>query len=99
MITPMKPNPNARALRVVMELDSTEAILSCVEAGLGVGFASEWAIARRASAGSLATLRLEGARVRRSFSFVFPQGPELQHAAAAMLRFLKTRVPVPGAAR
>jgi DNA-binding transcriptional LysR family regulator len=81
-----------------MELDSTEAILSCVEAGLGVGFVSEWALARRAGGGALATLRLEGAVLRRSFSFVFPQGPERRpstatHPAATMVQFLKDRLP------
>ncbi len=81
------------ALRIVMELDSTEAILSCVEAGLGVGFVSEWAIRRRLSAKSLVTLRLAGGRICRSFSLVSPQGPELQHTAATMLRFLRNRVP------
>ena len=30
------------SLHIAMELDSTEAILSCVEEGLGVGFVSEW---------------------------------------------------------
>jgi len=81
------------SLRIVMELDSTEAILSCIEAGLGVGFVSEWAIARRSSAGSLVTLRLTGAAISRSFSFVTPQGPQVQPAAAAMRRFLEDRVP------
>lgn len=84
------------SLRVVMELDSTEAILSCVEAGLGVGFVSEWAVARRVGSGSLVTLRLEGTRVRRSFSFVHAQGPELRHSAATMVQFLKDRVPAVG---
>ena len=35
-----------RELRVVMELDSSEAIKSAVEAGLGVGFISHWAMAK-----------------------------------------------------
>jgi DNA-binding transcriptional LysR family regulator len=34
-------------LTIAMELDSSEAILSCIEAGLGVGFASVWAFHRR----------------------------------------------------
>ena len=33
-------------LKIVMELDSTEAILSCIESGLGVGFVSVWALRR-----------------------------------------------------
>jgi DNA-binding transcriptional LysR family regulator len=73
------------ALRIVMELDSTEAILSCVEEGLGVGFVSEWAVMRR----PLVLLRLKGAAMRRSFSFVSARGPELAAPAAAMLRFLR----------
>jgi DNA-binding transcriptional LysR family regulator len=83
------------ALRIIMELDSTEAILSCIEAGLGVGFVSEWAITRRRDPGSLATLRLSGEMIRRSFLIVSPQGPELQTTAATMLRFLQARVPAP----
>jgi DNA-binding transcriptional LysR family regulator len=81
-------------LRIVMELDSTEAILSCVEEGLGVGFVSEWALVRRSQAQSLITLRLRGAPILRSFSFVHAQGPELDGPAAAMLRFLQNRMPV-----
>lgn len=81
------------ALRIVMELDSTEAILSCVECGLGVGFASEWAIKRRLSAHTLATLRLEETRITRNFSFVLPQGPETDATASTMMRFLQQAIP------
>ena len=81
------------ALRIVMELDSTEAILSCIEAGLGVGFVSEWALRRRMTTSSLATLRLAEGMICRNFSLVSPQGPELELSAATMLRFLQSRVP------
>ena len=83
------------SLRIVMELDSTEAILSCIAAGLGVGFVSEWAVARRAADHSLSTLRLSGRVISRSFSFVLPQGPELTGPAAMMLQFLRNSVPSP----
>ena len=43
-----------------MELDSSEAILSCIEAGLGVGFASVWAFDRRGLDQTLAKIHLEG---------------------------------------
>jgi len=84
-------------LRIAMELDSTEAIISCIEAGLGVGFVSQWALRRRAAGQSLATLRLTEGKICRSFSLVSPQGPELQPPAATMLRFLQSRVPVSAA--
>lgn len=77
------------SLRIAMELDSTEAILSCVEEGLGVGFVSQWAIARR----SLVTLRLRNTCIVRSFSFVTTRTPTLESSAAAMLRFLQSSRP------
>jgi DNA-binding transcriptional LysR family regulator len=76
-------------LRIAMELDSTEAILSCVEQGLGVGFVSEWAVVRR----PLVMLRLPGAVMRRSFSFVYPRTPRLSAPAETMLSFLQNRTP------
>ncbi|MDR3698463.1 MAG: LysR substrate-binding domain-containing protein [Candidatus Sulfopaludibacter sp.] len=81
------------SLRIVMELDSTEAILSCIEAGLGVGFVSEWALVRRSDTGRLATLRLSGGKMCRTFGLVSGQGPELQPSATILLRFLLDRVP------
>ena len=39
-------------LTIAMELDSTEAIKSAVEAGLGAGFVSKWAIAKDARTGT-----------------------------------------------
>jgi DNA-binding transcriptional LysR family regulator len=68
-----------------MELDSTEAILNCVEAGLGVGFVSKWAMERRA----LAIVRIEQHPMMRMFSFVLPKGPEPQPLAATLKRFLE----------
>jgi LysR family transcriptional regulator, transcriptional activator of the cysJI operon len=77
------------SLRVAMELDSTEAILSCVEEGLGVGFVSKWAMERRVGAHSLAVLRIDGHRMMRQFSFVLPRGPEAQPMAVTFKRFLQ----------
>ncbi len=82
------------SLRIVMELDSTEAILSCIEAGLGVGIVSEWAIERRSHARSLATLRLKNQTITRSFSFILAQAPVVAPAAETMMRFLQAAVPV-----
>jgi len=81
------------SLRIVMELDSTEAILSCIEAGLGVGFVSEWALVRRAEVQRTATLRLSSGKISRAFALVSAQGPELPPSAMALQRFLQDRVP------
>jgi DNA-binding transcriptional LysR family regulator len=67
-----------------MELDSTEAIKSGVEAGLGVGFVSRWALREGQSSG-LRSIRIAGLSIKRSFQFVYPQGPEPQGAAGVFL--------------
>lgn len=77
------------SLTVAMELDSSEAILSCIEAGLGVGFASVWALDRRNVKQTLAPVRLEGQALTRSFSFVLPTALDLSAPAAAMKQFLQ----------
>jgi DNA-binding transcriptional LysR family regulator len=81
------------SLRIVMELDSTEAILACVEAGLGVGFVSEWALLRRTNTHLIATLRLSAGKISRTFALASPQGLELQPSATALQHFLQDRVP------
>jgi len=68
----------------VMELDSTEAIKSGVEAGLGVGFVSRWAL-RDQQARALRTISVAGLTIKRSFQFVYPQGPDPDGTAAAFL--------------
>ena len=49
-----------KAFKKVMELDSTEAIKSAVEAGLGVGFVSRWAIAKELELGTLKIAEVGG---------------------------------------
>lgn len=74
-------------LRPAMELDSTEAIVAGVEAGLGVGFVSEWAIAKELRLGTLKTAKIEGLEIQREFAFIRRAGPELDGAAAAFEQF------------
>jgi DNA-binding transcriptional LysR family regulator len=68
-------------------------MLSCIEAGLGVGIASKWALDRRLRSHSLATVRIEGQPITRIFSFVLAQGPVVQPAVETMMRFLQNAVP------
>jgi len=81
-----------RSLNVVMELDSTEAIKSAVEAGLGVGFVSRWAIAKDLRLGrSFKIVEMKGMRMRRDFLVVVAKGPEPQGLAQEFRRFLAER--------
>jgi DNA-binding transcriptional LysR family regulator len=75
------------SLRVVLELDSTEAIISGVEAGLGVGFVSRWAIAKVLRLGTVRTVSVKGLEIVRDFSFIRLAGTEATGAAAAFQRF------------
>ncbi len=54
----------------VMNLDSTEAIKSAVEVGLGIGFVSRWAIFKELELGTLKVAEVAGLRVVRHFSLI-----------------------------
>lgn len=75
------------SLRAGMELDSTEAILSGVEAGLGVGFVSESAIGKELRLGTVRIVNLQGVIIERDFSLIYRAGQEPLGAAAAFRRF------------
>ena len=77
-----------RGLRIVMELDSTEAIKSGVEAGLGVAFVSRWAL-RQSQSQNIRAIHVEGLEINRAFQFICPHGPEPEGPAGAFLRFAR----------
>jgi DNA-binding transcriptional LysR family regulator len=80
------------SLRIVMELDSTEAIKSAVEAGLGVGFVSRWAIAKDLRLGAhFKIIEVAGLRIQRDFCVAFATGIEPQGVANEFRRFLFAR--------
>ncbi|WP_263367340.1 LysR substrate-binding domain-containing protein [Edaphobacter bradus] len=63
-------------LKISMELDSTEGLLSAVEAGLGITFVSRWAVRNQLSLGTLKLARVRGLKLSRRFSMAYPAGPE-----------------------
>ena len=80
------------SLRIVMELDSTEAIKSAVEAGLGLGFVSLWAIAKDLRLDkSFRIIEVEGLRIKREFLVAYPSGPEPTGLASEFRRFVLAR--------
>jgi len=76
-----------KSLKVAMELDSTKAMISGVEAELGVGFVSRWAVGKVLRLGSVKVVKVQGLRIVREFSFVHVAGTEPAGAAAAFQRF------------
>jgi DNA-binding transcriptional LysR family regulator len=78
-------------LDIQMELDSTEGLLSAVEAGLGVTIVSRWAVRNQLSLGTLKLARVRGMKLARKFSLAFPAGPEPTGNVGAFRRFLLSR--------
>jgi DNA-binding transcriptional LysR family regulator len=82
-----------RSLRVAMELDSTEAIISGVEAELGLGFVSRCAIGKVLRLGTVKVVPVKGLEIVRDFSFARLAGAEATGAAVSFQRFaMGTRV-------
>jgi LysR family transcriptional regulator, transcriptional activator of the cysJI operon len=78
-----------KELRPAMVLDSTEAIKTAVEAGLGIGFVSRRAICKELALGTLKEVAVESLRFRRDFSILYPRGPEPSGPAGTFLLFLR----------
>jgi DNA-binding transcriptional LysR family regulator len=80
------------SLHIVMELDSTEAIKSAVEAGLGIGFVSRWAIAKDLRLNkSFKIVEVDGLGIKRDFLVTYSSGPEPSGLANEFRRFLSSR--------
>jgi len=82
---------NLKSFKSVMDLDSTEAIKSAVEAGLGIGFVSRWAISKELELGALRVAEVRGLKISRHFSLISRTGPEQQGLPGAFRVFALTR--------
>ena len=86
-----KAHARLKSFRKVMNLDSTEAIKSAVEAGLGVGFVSRWAISKELELGVLQVAQVSGLRVTRHFTLISRTGPTPQGTSGAFRTFTLDR--------
>ena len=77
-----------KELKARMEFDSTEGLLSAVEAGLGVTFISRWAVRNQLTLGTLKLARVRGVTFSRMFSMAYPTGPEPIGNAGSFRSFL-----------
>ena len=87
------------AANLAMELDSTEAIKSAVEAGLGIGFVPSRAIEKELKLGTVAELNVDGLSIERHFAILSLRGAEPDGSAGAFLRFLRSVRDAANAAR
>ena len=80
-----------KKLHLVMTFDSTEGLLSAVEAGLGIAFVSRWAVRNQVALGTLKLARVRGLNLARMFSLATVAGPEPAGIAGAFHRFVLER--------
>lgn len=75
-------------LRIAMSLDSIVAIIASVEAGLGAGFVSDWAIRKELRLGTVRVVQVQGLEMRRDMHLIRPFGPIPEGPAGAFERFV-----------
>jgi len=71
--------------RVGLTMSGTEEVKKAVEANLGVGFVSRYAIEREIRDGTLVSLQVEGFRVERDFEMIWPKGHSLPTTATPLI--------------
>lgn len=86
-----KAGLRVRELKLGMTFDSTEGLLSAVEAGLGIGFVSRWAVRNQLALGTLRLARIRELELGRMFSLATVAGPEPTGVAGAFHRFVLER--------
>jgi DNA-binding transcriptional LysR family regulator len=80
-----------RDLNIRMTFDSTEGLLSAVEAALGIAFVSRWAVRSQLALGTLHVARVKGLKLARMFSLATGLGPEPTGVTGAFHRFVLER--------
>ena len=78
-----------KRLRILFEFDSTEAIISAVEAGLGVGFVSKLAVGKEIRLQTLRTVAVERLSMQRAFCLAYVKGAEHEPAVDKFLHFAR----------
>jgi DNA-binding transcriptional LysR family regulator len=86
-----KAGLDVKKLHLAMTFDSTEALLSAVEAGLGIAFVSRWAVRNQLALGTLRLVRVRRVNLARMFSLATVAGPEPAGLAAVFRRFVLER--------
>jgi DNA-binding transcriptional LysR family regulator len=76
---------NLEKLNIVLELGSTEAVITAVEEGLGISLVSGWAIKKSEELGRIVSMDLEDIDLYRNLYLVYPQQKIYSRAAQAFI--------------
>jgi DNA-binding transcriptional LysR family regulator len=84
-----KCHVDSSKLKVIMELEHTEAIKSCVEAGLGISIISKSAVRKELQLQTLKQITIEGITLSRDFYMIFHE-ETLKHTSRKLIEFIKS---------
>ncbi|NBD26422.1 selenium metabolism-associated LysR family transcriptional regulator [Paenibacillus glycinis] len=82
---------NIADMKIVMELGSTGAVKSAVEAGLGISFVSASSVKHEVALGLIQTIPIRDVRFKRQFYAIFLKSALLPISAVTFLTFLRER--------
>lgn len=85
----------SQQLRTTVDMNSTEAIVSAVEAGLGIGFVPTMALGKALQAKSVVAISLENGPIKRQFSIAMLGGPVTAGPVRDLLALLRLVSPPP----
>jgi DNA-binding transcriptional LysR family regulator len=78
-----------KQLRTFIDINSTEGIISAVEAGLGIGFVPRLAIDKAVKARTVKSVRLDNGPIRRQLSIALLNGPNPRGPVGQLLDLLR----------
>jgi DNA-binding transcriptional LysR family regulator len=76
-------------LQTFIDIDSTEGIVSSVEAGLGIGFVPGLAIEKALRLGTVKAIQLDNGPIRRELSIVSLNGPDPKGPIGTLLEIVR----------
>ncbi|NPV26668.1 MAG: LysR family transcriptional regulator [Firmicutes bacterium] len=76
-------------LKIVLELGSTEAVISAVEAGLGAALVSRWATQKVEDLGRVVSLSVKNLDLKRDLYLVYPKQKSYPRVVQAFLDFVR----------
>ncbi|SEM76090.1 selenium metabolism-associated LysR family transcriptional regulator [Paenibacillus sp. OV219] len=84
-------NIDLSTMKIVMELGSTGAVKSAVEAGLGISFVSSSSVKHEIALGLIQTIPIRDVQFKRQFYSIFLKSALLPISAVTFLTFLRER--------
>lgn len=84
-------NIDLTTMKIVMELGSTGAVKSAVEAGLGISFVSSSSVKHEIALGLIQTIPIRDVQFKRQFYSIFLKSALLPISAVTFLTFLRER--------